>query len=129
MNPKPKLLKIDNLNRAKAELIKIGVHPIGVQIMALKAVFRIVKFEAVDPETANMIKQEMLSRGGDVAVAGTVGKFEESNTDIIIMGTLAQYTRLVRKLKKQSYGCCMKIASALEDLLFKDSDVDSAPVW
>ena len=71
----------------------------------------------------------MHSRGGDVAVAGTVGEFEESNIDIIIMCTLAQYIRLVRKLKKQSYGCCMKIASALEYLLFKDSDVDSAQVW
>jgi hypothetical protein len=129
MNPKPELLKIDNLNQAQAELNKIKVHPVGVQIMALKAVYRIVKFEAVDPKTANIIKQEMLSRGGDVAVAGTIGKFEEMNTDIIIMGTLAQYIRLVRKLKKQSCGCCMQIASVLEDLLFKDLDVDSAPVW
>ena len=129
MSPKPKLLKIDNLDQAQAELNKINVHPAGVQIMALKAVYRIVKFEAVDPKTANIIKQEMLSRGGDVAVARTVGKFEETNTDIIIMGTLAQYIRLVRKLKKQSYVCCLQIASALEDLLFKDLDIDSAPVW
>ena len=94
------VLKIDNLNQAKAELNKIGVHPIGVQIMALKAVYRLVKFEAVDPKVANIIKQEMLSRGGDVAVAETVGKFEETKTDIIIMGTLAQYIRLIRKLNK-----------------------------
>jgi len=129
MSPKPKLLKIDNLDQAQAELNKINVHPAGVQIMALKAVYRLVKFEAVDPKTANIIKQEMLSRGGDVAVARTVGKFEETNTDIIIMGTLAQYIRLVRKLKKQSYVYCLQIASALEDLLFKDLDIDSAPVW
>jgi hypothetical protein len=89
MNPKPELLKIDNLNQAHAELNKINVHSVGVQIMALKAVYRLVKFEAVDPKTANIIKQEILSRGGEVAVAGTVGKFEEMNTDIIIMGTLA----------------------------------------
>ena len=97
--------------------------------MALKTVYRLVKFEAVDSKTANIIKQEMLSQGGDVAVAGTVGKFEEMNTDIIIMSTLAQYIRLVRKLKKQSYGCCLQIASAMEDLLFKDLDVDSTPAW
>jgi hypothetical protein len=129
MNSKPELQKIDNLRQAQTELNKINVHPIGVQIMALKAVYRLVKFEAVDPKTANIIKQEMLSRGGDVAVAGTVGKFEETNTDIIIMGTLAQYIRLVRKLKKQSFGCCQQIASALTDLLFKDLDVDSTSVW
>ena len=89
MNPKPELLKIDNLNQAQAELNKINVHPVGVQIMALKTVYRLVKFEAVDPKTANIIKQEILYRGGEVAVAGKVGKFEEMNTDIIIMGTLA----------------------------------------
>ena len=71
----------------------------------------------------------MLSRSGDIAVAGTVSKFEETNTDIIIMGTMAQHIRLVRKLKKQSYGCCLQIASALEDLFFKDLDVDSTSVW
>ena len=129
MNPKPKLLKIDNLNQAKAELNKISVHPIGVQIMALKAVYRLVKFEAVDPKIANIIKQEMLSRGGDVAVAETVGKFEETKTDIIIMGTLAQYIRLIRKLSKQSYGDCLKISSILEDLLFKDFNIEAASVW
>ena len=129
MNPKPELLKIDNLNQAQAELNKINAHPVGVQIMALKVVHRIVKFEAVDAKTANIIKQEMLSRGGDVAVAATVGEFEETNTDIIIMGTLSQYIRLVRKLKKQSYGCCLQIALALEDLLFKDLDIDLTPIW
>jgi dihydropteroate synthase len=97
--------------------------------MVLKTVYRLFKFEAVDPKTANIIKQEMLFRGGEVAVAGTVGKFAETNTDVIIMGTLTQYLRLVRKLKKQSYGCCLEIASALEDLFFKNLDVDSTSVW
>jgi dihydropteroate synthase len=97
--------------------------------MALKAVYRLVKFEAIEPKTANIIKQEMLSRGGDVAVAGSVGKFEEKKTDMIIMGTLAQYVRLVRKLRRQSYGDCLEIARDLVDLLFKDFDVESASVW
>ena len=126
---KPKILNVNNLHEAQTQLVKIDVHPDGVQIMALKAVYRIVKFEAVNPKTANIVKQEMLSRGGDVAVAGTVGKFEDKKTDMIIMGTLAQYVRLVRKLKVQSFNECLEIAQSLEDLLFKDFDVLSAPVW
>ncbi len=101
----------------------------SVQIMALKAVYRLVKFEAVDPKTANIIKQEMLSRGGEVAVARTVGKFEEKKTAMIIMGTLVQYIRLIQKLKKQSYGDCLEISKDLVDLLFKDFDIDSVSVW
>ncbi len=129
MKPKPALLNITELSQAKAELTKIGVHPTGTQIMALKAVYRLVKFEAVDPKTANIVKQEMLSRGGEVAVAGTVGQFENKTTDMVIMGTLAQYIRLIKKLKMQSYGDCQSIAEALQCLLFKDYDIESAPVW
>ena len=126
---KPTLLNITDLTQAQNELHKIDVHPVGVEIMALKAVYRVVKFEAIDPKTANIVKQEMLSRGGEVAVAGTVGKFEAKKTDMIIMGTLAQYIRLVRKLKKQSYGDCLEIALGIEDLLFKDLNVEGVSVW
>jgi hypothetical protein len=41
------------------------------------------------------LKQEMLSRGGDVGVAETMGDFEDKNARIIIMGTLAQRIRLI----------------------------------
>jgi hypothetical protein len=125
---KPKLLVVENLHEAQAELANIDVHPVEVQIMALKAVHRLVKFEAVDPKTANIVKQEMLSRG-EVAVAGTVGKFEDNKTDMILMGTLEQYIRLIRKLKKQSCGDCLEIALDLTDLLFKDFNIEDASVW
>lgn len=123
------MLNVTDLSHAQTELTKIGVHPTGIQIMALKAIHRITKFEDVDPKTANIVKQEMLSRGGEVAVAGTVGQFKETKTAMIIMGTLAQYIRLIRKLKLQSYGDCQKIAVSLQELLFKDYDIESAPVW
>ncbi len=122
-------VKICELSDAKNELTKIQVHPTGVEIMALKAVFRVVKFLDVNPQTANIVKQEMLARGGDVAVAGTVGKFEDKKTDIIIMGTLAQYIRLIKKLEKQPYGDCSKIGLALEEFLFKNFSLEKAAVW
>lgn len=57
----------------------------------------------------------MLSRGGDVAVSRDVGSFKTNTTDLIVMGTLAQYVRLVRKLEHQPYDC-MKIAGKIKDL-------------
>jgi dihydropteroate synthase len=97
--------------------------------MALKAIYHLVKFKSVDPKTANIVKQEMLSRGGEVAVAGTVAKFEDKKTAIIIMGTLEQYIRLIRKLKKQSTCTCLEIAQDLTDLLFRDFNIEDASVW
>ncbi len=128
---KPLILRIDNINNAKVELSKVHSNPVGVQIMALKAVHRVVKFEAIDPKAANIIKQEMLSRGGDVAVAETVAKFEHEKTDMILMGTLDQYIRLIRKLKKQNYegSVCVEIAESLQKLLFSDFNIESSCVW
>ncbi len=78
---KPTIINIKDLTQAQTELTKIGVHPAGLQIMALKAIHRAIKFEGIDPKTANIVKQEMLSRGGDVAVSATVGQFEQTKTD------------------------------------------------
>lgn len=116
----PIILYVDSLDEAISAIEKVDSHQVGVQIMALKAVFRLVKFEDVDPKTANIVKQEMLSRGGDVAVSKNVGMFKTSKTDMIIMGTLAQHIRLIRKLKKQDYGDCLKIAKELQNLLLRD---------
>jgi len=125
----PTILHVNSLDEAISEISKVKANPVGVQIMALKAVHRLVKFEAVDPKTANIVKQEMLSRGGDVAVSEKVAQFEKAKTDIIIMGTLAQHIRLIKKLRKQPFGECLKIADALQNLLFKDFDAAAANVW
>lgn len=124
----PTILHAETLDEAASEISKVDAHLGGVQIMALKAIHRLVKFEAVDPKTANIIKQEMLSRGGDAAVSKTVGLFENTKTDMIIMGTLAQYIRLIRKLRNQSFGDCAKIADDLHDLLFKNINIENADV-
>ena len=71
----------------------------------------------------------MLSRGGDIAVAETVGNFEDKNTNILIMGTLAQHIRLIRKLRRQPLGDFQKIGAILENLLFKVLNVDLMSVW
>ncbi len=127
----PSVLKIDNIDCAMSELSKIHSNPVGVKIMALKAIHKVVKFEAVDPKAANIVKQEMLSRGGDAAVSESVAKFDLKNTDVILMGTLYQYIRLIRKLRKQNYegSICAEIAESLRQLLFPNVDLDSAFVW
>ena len=70
----------------------------------------------------------MLSRGGDIAVAETVGNLDK-NTNILIMGTLAQHIRLIRKLRRQPLGDCQKVGAILENLLFKVLNVDLMSVW
>jgi hypothetical protein len=126
---KPILLNLTTPTQAQTELTKIGVHPVGAQIMSLKAIHQLVKIENIDPKTANIAKQEMLARGGDIAVSASVGEFSPEKTHIIIMGTLAQYIRLIRKLRRQNYCGCQALARELKELLFKDYDIETAPVY
>lgn len=127
----PEILKIGTLKEAEKEIAKINVNPIGVKIMALKAIHVSVKFKSVDSKTANIIKQEMLSRGGDVAVSRDVGSFEAEKTDMIIIGTLAQHVRLARRMKYQTVFDCKKISKEIQSLLLEKFgiDIDNTPVW
>jgi hypothetical protein len=65
---------------------------------------------------------------GDIAVAKTLGDFEDKNARIIIMGTLAQGIRLIRKIRRQPL-VIKKIGAILENFLFKCLNVDLMSVW
>lgn len=123
------ILSFNSLSEAQKEIEKTDANPIGVKIMAFKAVFKVVRIKGVDPITANIVKQEMLSRGGEVALSRSVGRFETRPTDILVMGTLAQHLRLIRKLQHQTFGDCRKISDAIKEALFEGFDINSAAVW
>ncbi len=82
----------------------IGVDPYGIKIMLPKAAVYLVHLSAVSNVVANILKQEMLSLGGDVAVARGALTGAIKNTDCLIMGTLSQIIRLLEKLQKQPFG-------------------------
>jgi len=76
----------------------------GMRYMANKALFRVVKVRGLDVRAANILKQEMLSRGGEVATSREVYELGGENADCIIMGTLTQFARLLPKLREQPFG-------------------------
>ena len=106
---------VGNLNDAQNEIAKIGSDPVGVKIMSPKAVHRTIKIEKIDSWAANIMKQNMLSAGGDVAISrnALLGK---QKTDALIMGTIKQYESLINKLKMQPFGL-KNIADEIEERL------------
>ncbi|MEN6347897.1 MAG: dihydropteroate synthase, partial [Syntrophomonas sp.] len=64
---------------------------------------------------AIIIKQEMLSKGGEAAVGRNVLSFE-GETDVLLMGTIKQYKLLLEKLKRQPFGL-KKLAGEIENIL------------
>jgi len=95
-------VEIVSVRDAEREMTRIGTHPEGIRIMAPKAVFRIVKIHSLAPWQANVLKQEMLSLGGEAATASGCINCSCTTSDVLLMGTLAHFTRLAEKLKTQS---------------------------
>jgi len=97
-------LHITSPTRAEDELRRVGVERSGVEAMLPKMETVNFLVEGIECKVANILKQEMLSIGGDVAVArGSVACSIES-TDAILIGTPKQLKRLAEKLAPQPFG-------------------------
>jgi dihydropteroate synthase len=101
ISPQIHRIEILSLNQAEGEMARIGVHPEGIRIMAPKAVFRPMKIYGLSPYQANILKQEMLSIGGEAATSAGCIDCSCIRTDVILLGTLAHYERLFDKLNRQ----------------------------
>lgn len=83
---------------------QIRVDPYGIKIMLPKAINYVIKLNALPSIQANILKQEMLSLGGDVAVTRDSLTGKARYTDCLIIGSLSQYNRLNDKLACQPFG-------------------------
>ncbi len=115
----PRRIEIKNLNEAKNKIEDIGCDPKSVDIMAPKAVFRTLLVSNVKMQDAIIIKQEMLSIGGEVAVPQDVFELRDKNCTILIMGTLKQFKELVKNLRRQ-YSRIKEIANEINDIMKKE---------
>lgn len=116
MSHNPRVLIINNLDEVRRILENVGVDPAGIDIMGSKAIHLLVKLEGVTGRAANILKQEMLARGGEAAIAKSAYDLKDKKTDIILMGTLRQYATLLVKLAQQPLGLT-KIADELRRAL------------
>lgn len=67
----------------------------------------------VDVRAANVIKQEMLSRGGDAAVHAHAIDCMVEKSDVILFGTVKQISLLADKLEMMSWWCFPEIVKEL----------------
>ena len=93
-------LHITNANEAIQQMKEMGVDPIGVKLMEGKTLYFNLKVEGIEPRKANLLKQEMLSLGGDVAVDGRGFDCSAEQTDTLLMGTQKHFEKLIFKLEQ-----------------------------
>ena len=100
----PQVLVLRDLAQVREALDYARVSKAGIDIMERKALLRIVRVKDLSLRAANILKQEMLARGGEVAISREVYEWWGEKADCVLMGTLAQFDRLVPKLKAQPFG-------------------------
>jgi dihydropteroate synthase len=93
-------LHITNANEAIRHIREVGVDPTGVKLMEGKTLHFNLKMEEIDPRTAIVLKQEMLSLGGDVAVDRRGLDCSIKQTDALLMGTQKHFEKLILKLEQ-----------------------------
>ncbi|MDD3895249.1 MAG: dihydropteroate synthase [Syntrophomonadaceae bacterium] len=91
---------ISDLQEARYYLSQIGVAEEAYAFMTPKAVYRCIKLKDIPCRWANVIKQEMLSKGGEAAVCRE-SLYAKDNTDVLLMGTVKHYRLLIKKLQMQ----------------------------
>lgn len=106
---------INNLAEAKEFINIIGADERAIAYMGPKAVYRIIKLKNIPSVAANLIKQEMLSKGGEAAV-NKKSLFAQGYTDILLMGNIKQYRSLIKKLRLQPFGLKL-VADEIEVIL------------
>jgi dihydropteroate synthase len=112
----PKYIDIKTLEDAEAAIQKIGSDPYSIDIMAPKAISKVIRFENVLLQDAVIIKQDMLSIGGEVAVPKHTFELYKKKGDILIIGNLHQLKTLVEKLSRH-YTRLKNIAKELDTIL------------
>lgn len=111
------VVSIQSVDRAEQLIRSVGVDDIySVKTMAQKTITRVIRLKGVRATMANILKQEMLSLGGDAAVHKDAVSCKIEKTDVLLIGTLKQLRQLVSKLRVQ-VAEAQQIAYAVDEAL------------
>lgn len=105
---------------ARTRLEALGIEPEGARRLALKAIMRPVIVHGVKGGAANLLKQELLARGGDAGVPSVAVMHPETLVDVCLLGTLQDYRSLLRYLRQTPIFDLPALADQLEALLAPD---------
>ena len=113
---RPRHLHFRTSHEALRLLKKINVDPYGIEAMLPKMSHCNILLEGIKCNVANIIKQEMLSLGGDAAVSRSSVSCSVAETDVVIMGTEKQLRQFADKVSVQPLGL-KAISMAIKQLL------------
>ena len=111
-----RILSIQNNQDLIALFQDLKVDPYGIGIMLPKAIPYCVRIDSLSFIAANIIKQEMLSIGGDAALPRDVLSGKSKLTDCVLIANASQLSKLIAKLQKQPFGL-EKLAKTIKETI------------
>jgi dihydropteroate synthase len=99
-----RVLEGDDLAEIAREIERTESDPEGVGIMTRKGRVFPVRLSGVSLKASPLLKQELLSVGGDAAHARGVADHSVTTSGVLLLATWGQYRRLLPKLKRQPFG-------------------------
>jgi len=107
------IFSFSNEREVEKVMRDIGVDPYGIKIMLPKTTTFLIRLSSISNIAANILKQEMLSLGGDAAVSRGALTGKTKKTGCLIIAQSSQLYSLVNKLKLQPFGL-QKLADELD---------------
>jgi len=100
----------------RSEMASMGVDPVGIDIMEGKSRHHLIRLDDVDLRAALILKQDMLSLGGEAALCREAAGLAIRKTPVLLMGTTRQMRGLVSKLGEQPFKLA-DLSRSIEELL------------
>jgi dihydropteroate synthase len=99
-----RVLEWERLSEIAREIERTESDPEGVGIMTRKGRIFPVRVSDVSLKASPLLKQELLSVGGDAAHARGVADHSVAASPVLLLATWGQYRRLLPKLRRQPFG-------------------------
>ncbi len=112
----PYMLDMENRQAAREIFRVIGADQGGIDVMLDKAGIYPFFLKEVKSPAANILKQQMLSLGGEAVIGRWALNNSKEFTDVLLLGTIKHYHALTQKLTGQPWGL-ENLRSRLEGLL------------
>ncbi len=105
---------------------KIKIDKEGLSFLLNKHKILFFYFENIPNQVCNIVKQELLSSGGDAAVSREVGRYKQGKSNILIFGTRKVLNNFIQKAELQT-PTVKKIGKEIKNFL--DNIKDEVPVY
>lgn len=110
-------IRCDTPQALRAAMESLGCDPRGIRIMLPKGRFFLLRADGVPFAAASILKQEMLSKGGEAALSGEIYYGGERTTGVLLMGTERTFKRVLRVLAAQPLPSLRELGNELASVL------------